>query len=61
MLPELYPWIGMFSLLKADVLKGCGPDLLRRGKATDEDYEVFLAMDNVLNNWRIKQTQKKTG
>ena len=59
MLPELGDWLGLYSLLKAESLNGCQSTILRRGRVVDGDFEVFAALDNVLNSWRIEKAERE--
>lgn len=59
MLPELGEWLGLYNLLKAESLNGCQSDILRRGEVEDGDFQVFAALDNVLNTWRIERQEQE--
>lgn len=59
MLPELGAWIGMFGLLQSEMLRGAVPMLLRKGKAVEADFDLFLDLDNLLNRYRIEKLKSK--
>lgn len=59
MLPELGTWIGMYNLLKAEVLSGCQMSILERGKVTEGDFEVFASLDNTVNMHRIERQEQE--
>lgn len=59
MLPELNPWLGMLNLLKSGALTGCAPDILKRGDVQDGDFQVFAALENTMNKYRIKQQKRR--
>lgn len=51
--PELSTWIGMYSMLKSDLFSRSTMQILRRAKATERDFDIFLELDNVLNRHKI--------
>lgn len=49
----------MFGLLKSEIFGPSAMSLLRRGKASEEDFDVFVDLDNLLNQYRIEKASKK--
>lgn len=59
MRPEISVWLAMFNLIKSETLKGCAPAMLRRAKAADLDYEIFLSLESIVNNHRLEKANSK--